>query len=252
MNAKDVLTLAVIVITGASSGIGEATARVLAAEGHKLVLAARRAERLAALAAELSARTDVLVVPTDVADPEAVEALVERAVAHFGRIDVLVNNAGLRQWPRWWQSSVAEIREILETNLTAPILAERAALRHMLTQGSGQIINVGSVAGYIGTSGLYSATKFGLRGHTEALRREVGAKGIAVCLVSPGFVKTEMTRDVPFPMPPAEVVGKAIARLIRRPRRSVVVPGWYRPLIWLSKLLPGVADAAVRRFVMRV
>jgi short-subunit dehydrogenase len=237
--------MAVVVITGASSGIGEATARLLAGRGHKLVLAARRIERLEKLAAELSSRTEVLVVPTDVADPAQVEALARRAGTHFGGIDVWINNAGVGHPESWWEGTPESIQRVVMINLVAPILAARAVLPWMQARGKGHIINVASVAGHIGVMGLYSATKFGLRGHTEALRRELRPYGIHVSLVSPGFIQTEMTQDLKMKMPGPELVARAIARLIDRPRREVVVPGWYRLLIWLAAHCPWLVDWAV-------
>lgn len=233
--------MAVVVITGASSGIGEAAARLLAARGHQLVLAARRTDRLAALAAAL-APAAVLTVPADVADPEALAAVARAAAERFGGIDVWINNAGMGEGPRWWEAEPEQIQRVIAVNLTAAILGARAALAFMLPQGRGQIINVASVAGRIGTSGVYSATKFGLAGHTEALRRELMPYGIRVSLLTPGFFRTEMTQDVPLRMPPASVAAAAIARLIDRPRRELVVPGWYRPLIWMNTLFPGLVD----------
>jgi short-subunit dehydrogenase len=243
--------MAVVVITGASSGLGEATARVLAGEGHTLVLAARRADRLEALAArlteELAGHAEILVVPTDVADPDQVEGLIQRALERFGRIDVWVNNAGVGPASPWWEASRAEVERVIGVNFTAPLLADRALIPVLIAQGSGHIINVASVAGHIGTTGLYSATKFGVRGHTEALRRELKRYGIHVSIVSPGFVDSEMTRRHGRKLPPARIVGEAIARLIRRPRREVVVPGWYRVLIWVSRLSAALTDRVLSK-----
>lgn len=240
--------MAVVVITGASSGIGAAIARRLARDGHSLVLAARRAELLERLVGELG--VPAVAVPTNVADPQALEALAEKAVARFGRIDVWINNAGLRQWTGWLEAPLEQVQELIDVNLTGAIMGARAALRHMVPAGQGHIINVSSVAGYVATSGLYSATKFGLRGHTEAIRRELKPLGIQVSLLSPGFIKTEMTRDVPFPMPGPEVVAEAVVSLMRRPRREVIVPGWYRVLISLAGLMPWVADRVLAKAVM--
>lgn len=240
--------MAVVVITGASSGIGEATARRLARDGHSLVLAARRIELLERLVSEL--RVPALAVSTDVSDPAALEALAEAAVARFGQIDVWINNAGLRQWTGWLESSAEEVQKLIAVNLTGAVMGARAALRHMIPAGRGHIINVSSVAGYVATSSLYSATKFGLRGHTDAIRRELAPLGIQVSLLSPGFIKTEMTRDVPFPMPGPEAVAEAVVSLMRRPRREVIVPGWYRVLIGLAGLFPWLTDYVVRKAVM--
>lgn len=241
--------MAVVVITGASSGIGEAAARELARRGHTLVLAARRVERLEALAAELAPQAEVLVVPADVSRPEEIENLARQAGERFGRIDVWVNNAGIGNGPPWFKQPVEQIARVIDTNLTAPILGVRAALPWMQKAGRGLVINIGSVAGAIGTAGVYSATKFGLYGFSEASRRELARLGIRVAHVSPGFIATEMTRGVPLPMPPASVVGRAIARLVERPRKWIVVPGWYRILIAMNRHFPGLVDWVQVKFL---
>ncbi|HEY3368740.1 MAG TPA: SDR family NAD(P)-dependent oxidoreductase [Symbiobacteriaceae bacterium] len=241
--------MAVVVITGASSGIGEATARLLAREGHKLALAARRVERLEALAAELAGLTDVLVVRADVAQPADLEDLARQAGERFGAIDVWINNAGIGNGPPWYEQDPAAIARVIDTNLTGPILGARAALPWMRKQGSGLIINIGSVAGSIGTAGVYSATKFGLRGFSESLRREVARFGVKVAHVSPGFIRTEMTASVRMRMPSADVAARVIARLIRRPKREVVVPGWYRMLIALNRISPALVDWVQIKFL---
>jgi len=243
--------LAIVVITGASSGIGEATARRLARSGHRLVLAARRAERLQALAAELAPLTEVLVVQADVSDPQSLGYLAQQAGERFGSIDVWINNAGIGDDSPWWEGSPETVTRTIATNFTAPILGAHAALKWMLPQRRGHIINIGSVAGHVAVTGVYSATKYGLRGHTHALRRELAPYGIAVSLVSPGFIRTEMTTQVKFPMPPADVVAEVIERLLRRPRREVVVPGWYRPFIAFTKLFPSLIDWGIIRFGSR-
>lgn len=239
--------MAVVVITGASSGIGEATARELAARGHRLVLAARRVDRLEALAAELSAKTDLLVVQTDMGDGAQVAELARKAAERFGSIDVWVNNAGMGPQRPVWENDPADIGRVIDVNLTGPILSVPAAVPYMLKQGRGHFINVASVAGHIGTNPVYSATKFGLRGFSEALGRELWSKGIRVSVVSPGYIATEMTRGKQLRMPGPEGVARAIARLIRRPKREVVVPGWYRVLIWLGAHFPWIVDRILRK-----
>ncbi|HYF94631.1 MAG TPA: SDR family NAD(P)-dependent oxidoreductase [Symbiobacteriaceae bacterium] len=234
--------MAVVVITGASSGIGAATARELAGRGHKLVLAARRIERLMELESELSGAAEVLAVQADVADAAQVEMLARKAAERFGTIDVWINNAGTGPGSTWYELAPAAIEHVVNVNLTAPLLAVRAALPYMRRQGRGHFINVASVAGHIGTNSVYSATKFGLRGFSEALGREVARFGVRVSVISPGFIRTEMTPDVKWSMPGPEVIARAILRLMRRPKREVVVPGWYRVLIWLNAHFPWVGD----------
>ncbi len=240
----------VVVLTGASSGIGLATARELSARGHALVLAARRVGSLAALAHELDpSGSRVLAVPTDVTDAGSRRALIDAAHAHFGRIDVLVNNAGVTVEQGWWWDDPDPLR-VLRVNLEAPIELVRLVLPEMRARGEGHIVNIGSVAGRVATNGMYSASKYGLRGFSLGLRRELLGSGVEVSLVAPGFVKSEMTARARLPMPGPEVVARAVAGVLERPRREVTVPGVYRAVAALSGLLPGLADVLVRRVVI--
>lgn len=232
----------VVVLTGASSGIGAATARLLGAHGYDLVLAARRIERLHALAQEIGDRAQVLPVRADLADPQDVDALISTVLKQFDRVDVWINNAGIGEPRHWLKAHPEEIERVLRVNLITPILATRAIAPVMIGQGRGHIINVASAAGLIGVRSVYSATKYGLRGHTESLRRELRRHGVRVSMVSPGFIKTEMTQAVPIKMPEPELVGRVILRLIQRPRREVIVPGWYRPLAFLNQVAPWFVD----------
>ncbi|MFN3266211.1 MAG: SDR family NAD(P)-dependent oxidoreductase, partial [Deinococcales bacterium] len=140
-----------IILTGASSGIGEATARALAARGHRLVLAARREEVLSQLVAEINpSGKRVIGVVCDVRNPQDLERLVQRARATFGVVQVLINNAGVDSGSQaWWNRSSAEISNVLETNLLAPFLLSQLVLPEMLQEKNGHIINIGSVAGRI-------------------------------------------------------------------------------------------------------
>lgn len=231
----------VVIVTGASSGIGRETAARLARTGHTVVLAARRADDLNTLAAEISAAGGTaVVVPTDVRDPAAIAALVERAAAVTGRLDGLVNNAGI--------GGVASIMaddelvaRMIEVNLLAPIRLMRAVVPIMREQGAGSIVNIGSVAGEVGIGGTYSATKFALRGMTDSVRRELAGTGIGVTLIEPGFIATEFNRDRKN-LPGPEIVAAAVERALRRPRRRIVVPVKYRAAIALSNALPFVTD----------
>ncbi|RJF71163.1 SDR family NAD(P)-dependent oxidoreductase [Deinococcus cavernae] len=241
----------VIVLTGASSGIGEATARELAARQYALVLAARRAERLHALARELDpSGSRVLAVPTDLTSDEGRRHLLGRTQAHFGRVDVLINNAGVTVERGWWWDDPDPLR-VLRVNLEAPIEMTRLVLPQMQARGSGHIVNIGSVAGRSATNGLYSASKFGIRGFSLALRRELLGSGLHVSLIAPGFVKSEMTAGARLPMPGPEVVAHAVAEVLLRPRREVIVPRAYRALALLDAVAPGLGDLIVSRFVIR-
>lgn len=239
-------TRRVVLLTGASSGIGEVAAHVLAARGHALVLAARRGEQLHRLAHTLDpSGSRVRAVPTDLTDPGAREALVAAGLEHFGRIDVLVNNAGVSTGGRWWEHP--DSLEVLRLNLEAPVALTGLLLPHLLERGSGHVVNVASVAGMVGVSGVYSASKFGLRGFSFALRRELLGSGVTVSVVSPGFVRTELTAGSRLPMPGPDSVARAIADVLERPRREVIVPGVYRPLALLARAAPRLTDAVVRR-----
>jgi short-subunit dehydrogenase len=233
----------VAIVTGASSGIGAATAHALARRGARVVLAARRVEELdAQVRAIMAAGGQALAIPTDVADRAQVVRLVERTKDTFGPVDVLVNNAGVNWAKPVADSSAAEITRLLEVNLLGAMLLTRAVLPAMLQRRHGAIITVGSVAGRVAVEPLYSATKHGLRGFTLGLRRQVAGSGVAISLVTPGNIRTAMTRGRRERMPGPEVVAEAIASLVRQPRREVVIPRTYAAIVWLEQGLPGVAD----------
>ena len=185
----------VVVITGGSSGMGEATARHLAANGAKVVIAARRAERIIALAAEISAAGGTAIaVTTDVTKRDDVKKLVDQAVETYGRIDVLINNAGVMPLSPIEQLKIDEWDQMIDVNLRGVLHGIAAALPHMKAQKSGHIINTASVAGHkiFGASAVYSATKFAVRALSEGLRQEVKPYNIRTTIISPGAVKTEL------------------------------------------------------------
>jgi short-subunit dehydrogenase len=241
----------VALITGASRGIGAAAARELAARGYRLALAARSYDDLAALAGEITQGGGAaLPIATDMRRPEEVERLGDLALSHFGRVDALVNNAGVGgRLKGLAQLEQQEIAELLAVNLTAPIALTRALLPQMLARRSGAIIFIGSVAGRIAlpTSSIYSASKFGLRGFAHALRRDVGRHGIGVTLVAPGFIDTAMTRELRgIPKAPVELVARAIADAVERPQREVIIPWFYRLMIAFEHLAPWIGDIVLR------
>lgn len=185
----------VVVITGASSGMGEAAARHLAGRGAAVVLGARRIERLETLAGDIEAAGGkALAVATDVTRLRDVQKLVDRAVVEYGRIDVLINNAGIMPLSPLERLKVDEWDRMIDVNLKGVLYGIAAALPYMKKQKSGHIINLSSVAGHklFGGSAVYSATKFGVRALSEGLRQEVKPYNIRTTIVSPGAVKTEL------------------------------------------------------------
>jgi len=189
----------VVVITGASSGLGEATARHLSDLGATVVLGARRVERLHSLASELRATGGTaLAMETDVTDREQVKALVDSAVEHFGRVDVIVNNAGVMPNSPLERLKIDDWDRAIDVNIKGVLYGIAAALPHMIAQKSGHIINVSSVAGHKVRPGnaVYSATKVAVRMLTEGLRQEVKPYDIRTTVISPGAVDTELPDSV--------------------------------------------------------
>lgn len=190
----------VVVITGASSGLGEAAARLLAREGARLMLGARRLDRLHALAKEIGLN-EKAVQKTDVTDRAQVKALVDGAVALYGRIDVMINNAGLMPLSLLEKLKIEEWDRMIDTNIKGVLYGIAAALPHMIAQKSGHIINVASVAGHKVRPGstVYSATKHAVRVISEGLRQEVKPYNIRTTIISPGAVATELPNTITDP-----------------------------------------------------
>ncbi|AMY11179.1 3-oxoacyl-[acyl-carrier-protein] reductase FabG [Luteitalea pratensis] len=188
----------VAVITGASRGIGRQTALTLAGAGATVVLTSR-GDAAAAVAAEVTAAGgQALAFAADVADAEAVQHVVETTTARFGRLDVLVNNAGITRDQLLLRMKREDWDAVLATNLTGTFLCTQAVLRTMLKQRSGRIISISSVVGQSGNPGQtnYAATKAGIIGFSKALAREVASRSITVNVVAPGLIDTDMTRDI--------------------------------------------------------
>lgn len=193
----------VVVITGASSGIGKETATLLAAKGAKLVLAARRESLLAPLAASLTAKynTEIIYQKTDVTQLADVKALIDSAITKFGRIDVLFNNAGLMPVSMLRDGKVDEWEAMIDINLKGALYGIKYALPIMEQQKSGHIITTDSVAGHFTGEGssVYSATKYAMRAVMEGLRVEEVGKGIKSTLISPGHAQTELAAKISDP-----------------------------------------------------
>jgi NADP-dependent 3-hydroxy acid dehydrogenase YdfG len=210
----DNITGKVIVITGASSGMGEATARDLAAKGAKVVLGARRVDRLDAVAQDIiDAGGQATAVATDVTKLEEVRKLVDTATETYGRVDVIFNNAGLMPLSPLESLRIDEWDRTIDVNMKGTLYGIAAALPYMKEQRSGHVINVSSVYGHkvVATGAVYCATKHAVRAISEALRQEVKDYNIRVTTISPGAVRTELTDHITEPglaVDVSEVVSK--------------------------------------------
>lgn len=185
----------VALVTGASSGIGEVTAIALAEEGARVAVTARRRDRLEKLAVRLtSLGAEPLVLEADLLDETQAQRVVHETEAHFGRLDVLVNNAGVMYLEPVAEADLGRWRQMLELNVLSLIASTQAALAGMTARGDGHIVNIASTAGRIANpnAAAYSATKFGVVAFSEALRREVYRHGIRVSVIEPGVVQTEL------------------------------------------------------------
>jgi NADP-dependent 3-hydroxy acid dehydrogenase YdfG len=245
MASNDNIAGKVVVITGASSGLGEATARHLSALGAVVVLGARRTDRLKAIAGELTkAGGNAFALETDVTDRAQVKRLVDTAVQSCGRVDVMLNNAGLMPQSLLERLHVDEWDRMIDVNIKGVLYGIAAALPHMKAQKSGHIINVSSVAGHKVRPGgtVYSATKHAVRVISEGLRQEVKAYNIRTTTISPGAVDTELPNTITDPIVsdamkkfyadmaiPADSFARAVAYAMGQPDDVDINEILYRP-----------------------
>ncbi len=246
-------------MTGASSGIGDAFARRLAAEGTSLVLVARRAERLEALAAELAVPAEV--VPADLADAEGVRLVEKRLASTTDPVDLLVNNAGFGTSGPFVESDVEREDEEIRLNVLALVRLTRAALPGLVQRGAGAIVNVASVAGFQASpnNATYGATKAFVLAFTEAVAEEVRGTGVGIQVLAPGFTRTEFQSTADYDtsrlpaaawQTPEQVVGESLAALAKG--KVVCVPGRQNKLlVGSTALLPRVAKRRIAGFVSR-
>ena len=245
----------VIIITGASDGIGAELARVLARRGARLVLNARNEERLREVVPE------ALCVAGDVTDAAVRQRIADEALARFGQIDVLVNNAGAGLYSPAWKAPMEDARRLMELNFFAPLALTQLVVPHMRIRKTGMIVNVGSMAGKITLPWftLYSVSKYALGALTEGLRMELRRDGIHAMIVCPGYVKTNFQAHIlggSVPSTVAKAKGLAIsaqqcaediARGIELEKRTVLTPktGWL--VVAASRLVPGILQARLSK-----
>lgn len=245
---------AVAVVTGASSGFGELTARLLAKGGASVVLAARRVERLEALAGEIEGRGGrALAVRCDVTEVADLQALRDRVDETFGRCDVLINNAGIPGGGRFEEVSLEQIEQVIRVNLLGVMLCTKVFLPMMLERPRGHIVNVASVAGRYATPGasVYTASKHGVVAFSEALYYELALSGILVTSVNPGFAATEGFPQGRLPsaiIMPAERVARAIVDVVRKDKApEVTIPRALGPWQAFRILTPPLYRWGVRQ-----
>jgi short-subunit dehydrogenase len=258
----------IVIVTGASSGIGEATAREFAKQGAKIVLAARRVDRLESLAGEIAAMNtgaEALVVQADLSKLEDIQSVIAKTIEKFSRIDVLVNNAGFGRLD--WLENLDPIKDIqsqFDVNVLGVIQTTRQALPVMIKQRSGHVINMCSMAGLVATPTytIYAACKHAVHGFSEALRREVKPWGIDVSMIYPGGVTTEFAAHAGikrktgattprFMLLTAEQVGQAVVQLVRNPRPMWILPWLWTFTVWMNRNLNWLVDyTTINRFTI--
>lgn len=254
------------IVTGASSGIGLFVARALASQGMAVVLAARSESALEEVAEEIrQTGATAIAVPTDVTVHADRERLVNRALSECGRIDVLVNNAGIETYCPFTELSMEQIARTIEVNLTSAILLSRLVLPAMLAAGTGHIVNMSSTAGKHGPAygAAYGASKAGLISLTETLRAEFKGQGVSASVICPGFtheggiyerMKQAAGRGTPPQMgaTSADKVARAVVKAIRKDRAEVLV-NWppMRPVFVLAELWPALGEWIIRKSSVR-
>ncbi len=246
----------IVIVTGASSGMGKETAILLAQSGAIPILVARRADRLREIQSIIESQGGKsMIFPMDITNTPEIDTFIQKILATYGKIDILINNAGFGIICSLEDTPLQDFHDILNTNLVAPFYLCKKVIPLMKEQGNGHIINISSVIGRRGMphNSAYCATKFGLIGLTESLRVEALGSPIKVSLVNPGLTNTEFKTGVRNPAQllikdnwvygvPAQKVAKAILRCIRHPRREVYITWFDRLLIWVNNLTPGLLE----------
>lgn len=251
-----------VIVTGASSGIGKALAVELAQAGCNLVLAARRLDLIQNLGRELEQQHGIqtLAVATDVSEEKQAMTLIDKALARFGQIDILINNAGIATYSYFYKDDLAGMKRVMDVNYWGTVNCIRAALPDMMAHHSGMIVNVSSVAGKMGQPGIgnYSGSKHAVNGLSESLRIELAKYGIHVLLVCPTSTKTEIVNNssnkAAFALNPENYFGMSAERVARETvnaiadrRREHVLGAGERLAIGLHALTPGFIDSVLKK-----
>jgi len=251
----------IVLITGASSGFGKDAAYLFAAEGAKVVLAARRLDRLQRLAEAIQkAGGEAFAMPVDITNRAEIDLMIHTVIEIYDQIDILFNNAGFGRID--WLDRLEPTRDIdtqIQVNLTGLIHVTRAVIPYMKIRRSGHIINMSSIAGWLAVPSytIYAATKYGVRGFTTALRRELAPFDIKVSGIYPGPAHTEFgwgnrknrrPKWLDLFFIPAENVSHRVLQLAKHPRRTVIIPWWFAWIAWGENHFPGIADFLIRMF----
>jgi uncharacterized protein len=248
----------VVLITGASSGIGRCIAIDLAARGAIVVGCGRSSERLQALSTELH-RTSPLssVIRCDVAELDQVRAMVSTVLSEFGKIDILINNSGIGMRKAFADTPIEVIEALMRTNYFGTVYCTHEVLPSMIARGSGHIVNISSAAGKIGTLNIagYCASKFAVNGLSESLYHELTPLGIHLSVVCPGPVRTDFNKafaDTPPKSPSSlvvspEFVSAAVIKAIERRRFEVVLPRWLALICWFKRVAPNLFRSVAHR-----
>ena len=257
----------VVLITGASSGFGADAARLFAKEGCRVILSARRMNRLQEVAEEIvQAGGDATIIQLDVTEASQIEEVVQTVVDNYGRIDILFNNAGYGRLDWLENQDIAQdINVQIAVNLTGLIQTTRIILPYMIRQRSGHIINMSSVAGWVAPPlySIYAATKYGVRAFTESVRREVRHLGIQVSGIYPGGATTEFSQHTGNPITKlnlklpkwinmtSEYVARKVVSIAKRPRPTVIIQWWMVLAIFITSHFPRLTDWVLGQFAKK-